>query len=224
MIQDLSYPCHDPTADSVNAGINSSDFPTMWGSFESTAELILSLPNGCVAATFDISAAYWITLIRPSQQNVLCVFWEELVWVDQMIMFSMSSSAGVFGSVTNMLVTIYEAAGFGPIRKWVDNFLAIQLPHLTWTEEEFIALTADIGVPWSLEKLWHFVMIQCYIGFDWDLSTKSVSIPQEKLDHVVALLKTWVTSSSHFTAKEAASLHGKLVHLSCIFPLICPFL
>jgi len=125
MIQDLSYPRHDPTANSVNTGINSSNFPTTWGSFESTAELILSLPDSCVTATFDISAAYWITPIHPSQQNVLCVFWEGLVWVDQMIMFGMSSSAGVFGLVANMLVTIYEAAGFGLIRKWVDDFLAI---------------------------------------------------------------------------------------------------
>ncbi|KAG1872169.1 hypothetical protein F4604DRAFT_1513590, partial [Suillus subluteus] len=46
-------------------------------------ELILSLPPGCVAVTFDISAAYRITPIHPSQQNSLCVYWRGIVYVDR---------------------------------------------------------------------------------------------------------------------------------------------
>ncbi|KAJ7713418.1 hypothetical protein B0H16DRAFT_1274192, partial [Mycena metata] len=49
----------------------------------STAQLILSLPPGCQAATFDISAAYRLTPIRPEQQNSLCLRWEGLVYVDR---------------------------------------------------------------------------------------------------------------------------------------------
>ncbi|KAJ7435635.1 hypothetical protein FB451DRAFT_1062411 [Mycena latifolia] len=47
-----------------------------------TSALILSLPPGCVAATFDISAAYRLTPIRPDQQHALCVFWDGSVNVD----------------------------------------------------------------------------------------------------------------------------------------------
>jgi hypothetical protein len=43
----------------------------------------------------------------------------------------------------------------------------IRLPHYSWTEQEFIALTADIGVPWSLAKLRPLASVQRYIGFDW---------------------------------------------------------
>ncbi len=67
-------------------------------------------------------------------------------------MFGMLSSAGVFGAVANMLVAIYNAVGFGPICKWVDDFFVIHLPDQCWTEADFINLTADIGVPWSLAK------------------------------------------------------------------------
>jgi len=52
LIQDLSYPRNDPSFASVNAGINSDEFPTVWDTFDSTAKLILSLPPGCSAATF----------------------------------------------------------------------------------------------------------------------------------------------------------------------------
>ena len=58
MIQDMSYPRDNLTITSVNHGINSDDFPTAWGTFDITASLILPLPPGSLAATFDISAAY----------------------------------------------------------------------------------------------------------------------------------------------------------------------
>ena len=113
MIQDLSYPRNKPHLQSVNAGINSNDFPTKWGTFDIAAATILTLPQGCVAATFDITAAYRLMLTCPEQQHSLCVFWKDKVYVDRAVMFGLSSSAGVFGSIADMLVAIYRAAGFG---------------------------------------------------------------------------------------------------------------
>jgi hypothetical protein len=224
MIQDLSFPRNHPDVFSVNVEINASDFLTAWGTFDETSNLILSLPKGCLATTFDISAAYRVTPIAPKQQNVLCVWWDGKVWVDRVVMFGLSSSTGVFGAVADMLVAIYKAAGFWPVLKWVDDFLVLRLPGQTWTEGEFIKLTGDIGVPWSLEKLRPLATTQRYISFDWDLNGKSVSLPHHKLDALKDLLRTWLVPSTRFQAKVAASLHGKLIHASCIFPLICLFL
>ena len=108
MIQDMSYPRNNPNIASVNAGIDADKFPTAWGTFDSTVATLLALPDGCVAATFDISAAYRLTPICPNQQHALCVFWDGLVYVDRAVMFGLSSSAGVFGSIADMLVAIYE--------------------------------------------------------------------------------------------------------------------
>jgi hypothetical protein len=66
----------------VNAGINSDDFPTAWGTFTNTAALVLSLPPGCVAAMFNVSAAYRITPVHPSQQHVLCVAWRNSLYLN----------------------------------------------------------------------------------------------------------------------------------------------
>lgn len=106
----------------------------------------------------------------------------------------------------------------------MDDFFVVKLPHQFWTEEDFIALTSYCGVPWSLEKLRLFASIQRYIGFDWDLNLKLVSLPEEKLRKIQELLSSWQLKGASFTAKEAAGLHGKLVHVACIFPLIRPFL
>lgn len=224
MIQDLSYPRNNPTTPSVNSLINSNDFPTSWGCFNSTSEMILKLPAGCTAATFDISSAYRLTPILPAQQNWACISWNDHVWVDRAVMFGMSSSAGVFGAVADMLVAIYESAGFGPISKWVDDFLVIRQPTQHWSEGDFVSLTADIGVPWSLEKLRKLSTVQRYIGFDWHLDEKAVSFPLEKSQKLQTLINHWLDPGARFTCKQASSLHGKLVHASCIYPLIRPFL
>jgi hypothetical protein len=224
MVQDMSYPRNNPRVTSVNHGVNSDDFPTAWGTFDATASLILSLPPGCLAATFDISAAYRLTPIRPNQQQHLCVFWNNLVYVYRAVMFGLSSSAGVFGSIADMLVAIYEAAGFAPILKWVDDFFVIRLPNQTWTEQEFMDLTGHCGVPWSIKKMRPLASVQRYIGFDWNLESRTVALPAEKLSKTLSLLDTWLMPEATFSARDAASLHGKLVHISCIFPLIRPFL
>jgi hypothetical protein len=118
----------------MNHGRDLDAFPTTWGSFDATAALILSLPTGCIAATFDISAAYCLAPIQPDQQHHLCVLWEGLVYVDQAIMFGLASSTGVFSAIADMLVALYKAAGFSKILKWVDDFFVIRLPNKDWTK------------------------------------------------------------------------------------------
>lgn len=218
----MSYPRNNPDCPSVNSFINSDDFPTEWGTFTATAALILSLPPGCTAATFDISAAYRITPVAPAQQNHCCVFWKGKVYVDRAVCFGCRSSAGVFGAVADMLVAIYRASGYGPLTKWVDDFFVIWLPHHLHSEDDFICLTARVGVPWSLVKKRLRAVVQRYIGFDWDLAAREVAFPPEKLTALLALLHSWLVPGASFSASESSRLHGKLVHACAIY--IRPFL
>ncbi|KIP03136.1 hypothetical protein PHLGIDRAFT_78047, partial [Phlebiopsis gigantea 11061_1 CR5-6] len=224
LVQDMSFPRRRPGVLSVNATIDSDDFPTAWGTFADTSALLLTLPPGCMAATFDIRAAYRVTPIRPAQQNALCLCWNGKIYVDRAVMFGLSSSAGVFGSVADMLVAIYEACGFFPVLKWVDDFLVIRRPGEAWSEQDFVQLTSPLGVPWADEKTRPFAVQQQYIGFVWDLEAKTVSFPEHKLLATNALISSWRDPLARFDAHEAASLHGKLVHTSTIFRLIRPFL
>ena len=224
LVQDMSYPRSSSSTPSVNSFICSDDFPTEWGTIAATAALILSLPPGCTAATFDISAAYRITPVRPSQQQFCCVGWKGKVYVDRAVCFGCRSSAGVFGSIADMLVAIYRSSGFGPLTKWVDDFFVIWLPHHTHSEEEFMEVTAALGVPWSLPKLRRRALIQRFIGFDWDLPACSVIFPADKLSSLLALLASWQVPAFRASMSEASHLHGKLVHASSIFLLIRPFL
>jgi hypothetical protein len=139
-------------------------------------------------------------------------------------MFGLSSSAGVFGCVADMLAAIYRKAGFSPLLKWVDDFFVIWMPGDKWTEDSFIQLTACLGVPWSEEKTCPLSKCQKCLGFCWDLKAKTVSLTDEKVRKIRKALDDWRNSGARFMAKEALALHGQLVHISCIFPLIQPFL
>ncbi|KZT20907.1 hypothetical protein NEOLEDRAFT_1025855, partial [Neolentinus lepideus HHB14362 ss-1] len=113
-----------------------------------------------------------------------------------------------------------NAAHMGPICKWVNNFLAFCLPGQSWTEDDFIGLTAVIGIPWGAQKTKMFASMQHYIGFNWDIEAKTVAVPLEKLNAMTALVDGWFAKDAKFSAHDAQRLHGKLVHISCIFPLI----
>lgn len=186
--------------------------------------MVLSVPSGSKAAAFDISSAYRITPVHPLQQNALCIFWKGKVYIDRAVAFGLASSAGVFGAVADMLVAIYTVSGFGPMCKWVDDFFVIRLPDQSWTEDEFIQLTAQVGVPWSVHKTKPLSSVQRYIGFDWDLEDKTVSLPQDKLADTSSRIQHWLSPKIKVSMKESLKLHGKLVHMSSIFPLIRPFL
>lgn len=233
LIQDLSYPRADsrtksrssqPAVPSVNSHIDSDDFPTEWGTFDSTSALIQSLPKGCMAAAFDIANAYRIIPTRPLQQNWLCISWEEKLYIDHALCFGLASSAGIFGSLADMILDIVRNNDMGRFRKWVDDFLGIRLPHENWTESDFINISADFGVPWKHTKTRPFSSSQKYLGFIWNLERKSVALPIEKFDAFIHLAEQWCEEGRRFTQKEALQLHGKLIHISCIFPLIRPFL
>lgn len=108
--------------------------------------------------------------------------------------------------------------------KWVDDFLGIRKPDESWTELDFINLSESFGVPWKTSKTRAFAPVQKYIGFWWNLHQRSVSLPEEKKILVLSLIQDWSASAAAFTMKETLQFHGRLVHISCIYPLIRPFI
>lgn len=224
-IHDLSYlPVNDPSQLSVNNYVNPKDFPTEWGDFNNASEIVLNAPPGSMAATFDVKGAYRNCPIFPSEQNWLVVGWEDLFYVDRAVCFGFGPSAGLWGRVADVIAAIARKVGMGPLIKWVDDFFLVRPPGSTYTEDDFIRLSAYWGVPWEPSKTRPFSFIQRYIGFDWDLQHRSVEFPHDKKLLLLALIISWIEKGSSFTLQEAESLHGKLVHSSSVVPLSRPFL
>jgi hypothetical protein len=68
----------------------------------------------------------------------------------------------------------------------------VWLKEEMWTEHDFMAITGQIRVPWSPEKMRPFATTQRYnLGFDWNLNDKSVMLPASKLQAICDLLHEW---------------------------------
>ena len=131
--------------------------------------------------------------------------WQGQVYVNWVVMFELPSSAGVFGSIVDMLVVAYKAAGFCSLLKWVNDFFVIHFPHQCWSEQEFMDLTGVFGVPWSSKKTCPFSTLQQYISFNWDLTNCIAAVPLEKLAQIITLLNLWLSPDNQFSPQKAGA-------------------
>jgi hypothetical protein len=226
LIQDFSFPRHDPFLSSINDNINTDDFPCEWGTFAEVALLVINAPTGTEAATLDVDAAFRRVPIRPDQQPFFVISWEDLFYIDHTAPFGPSSSPGVFGHLADTLVALYKAKQIKPIKKWVDDFLFLRYPLLnsppnvrqfTYGLSDITRFAETLGWPWKPTKTRPFATTFLYLGFLWNLETRSVEIPAEKRTRFLSKLEPWVQGAK-VTRKQAESLLGTLVHCSLALP------
>ena len=132
-----------------------------------------------------------------------------------------------FGHIADAKSAICTALGFSPSLNWVDDFLFFRLSHTTITDsdnefhhyslEDLFVIARRLGWPWKDSKTRPFNSSFRYLGFDWDIPSRIVSIPDGKKDRYLEKLSTWVHGRK-FTRKETESILGTLVHCSLILP------
>ncbi|QRV84674.1 hypothetical protein RhiJN_26739 [Ceratobasidium sp. AG-Ba] len=221
IVQDFSYP-RNSSIPSVNSEINPQDFLCTWGFFSDVVNILLSLPEGSQAATFDVDAAYRRMPVHPDDQPHIVVHWDGECWIDHCVPFGGTSSGGIFGRCGDALIHICENKGFGPVLKWVDDFLFFRspvpghFPHaFAYSEQDIYELAAALGVPWKVAKTKPFSEWFQYLGFDWDIPARAVSIPPEKRQKFATKIKNWL-SLKKVSLKSTQSILGSLIHCTLV--------
>lgn len=164
LIQNFSHPHSQITlVPSINSAISSEEYPCTWGTFGTVALLIWSLPPGLEGATRDVKEAYHTVPLHPSQWPGMVVRLSEdnSFAIDTQNAFGLASGAGIYGRVADAGVDIMRAQGLGPITKWVNDhlFLQIRREHLieyntlrdTWAQK----LNQNGGLQHSKGRLWY---------------------------------------------------------------------
>ncbi|KAJ8455566.1 hypothetical protein ONZ45_g18907 [Pleurotus djamor] len=93
----------------------------------------------------------------------------------------------------------------------------------TYSMEDIDKLSAELGIPWQVSKDQPFSSSVRYLGFLWDLPTRSVSLLPEKAEKYTSTIHKWLAGST-FNLQQTASIHGKLVHASLAIPEGRPYL
>ena len=226
VVQDLSFPRNDPNLPSVNDQINIDDFRCDWGTFNEIRDIVINAPEFSEAATLDVDAAFRCCPITPSQQRNFVVHWDNSFFIDHNAPFGATSAGGVFGRVADAKTAILASKQLGPSKNWVDDIVFFRypisfssgLPNFTYSLTEIYDLASLLGWPWKLSKTRPFATTFKYLGFMWDLSQKTVQIPDDKKLRYLAKIEPW-TQGRKFSRKDAESVLGTLVHCSLALPL-----
>jgi hypothetical protein len=224
IVQDLSFPRNDPSRPSVNDQINIDDFRCDWGTFNEIRIIVIDAPDGTEAATLDVDSAFRCCPIIPSQQCSFIIHWNGSYYIDHNAPFGATSAGGVFGRVADAKSAILKSKNIGPSKNWVDDFVFFRFPislHPTpvfpYSLSDIYALARRLGWPWKESKTRPFSSEFKYLGFLWNLSTKTVQIPDQKKRRYLEKLAPW-TVGQKFLKKDVESILGTLVHCSLALP------
>ena len=93
----------------------------------------------------------------------------------------------------------------------------------TYCDTDIDTLSEILGIPWEGSKSIPFGNSVPYLGFDWNLSTCTVSVMEGKKAKYKAVVKEWSLKLIH-TLDEVQRLYGKLLHISLVIPAGCAYL
>jgi hypothetical protein len=89
--------------------------------------------------------------------------------------------------------------------------------RFTFCFDDINRLSKTLGIPWELAKDIPFSSCPPFVGFLWDIASRSISIPPKKKEKYLAAIQEWETRPSH-TLQQVQELYGKLLHVSLVIP------
>jgi hypothetical protein len=216
----------DPSTTSINTVVNSKNFQCTWGSFSECYLLVADAPPHTQAAVFDVDAAFRNVPTHPSARRFLAIKIKDLIHLDHVCNFGATPAPGLWGKIADAMVKILLFHGIDALIKWVDDFIFFRYPRhsinhdsltYSYNAELIWNIAEELGWPWARSKFIDFTSSFQYIGFWWDLASKTVELPDKKKTKYLARLLDWTPGSFH-TAKDAERLIGTLNHITLVVP------
>lgn len=187
-------------------------------------------PLGAQACTLDIEGAYRTVPVMPDHKRFIVVYFEGFLYLDHNVPFGLGSASGIQGEIADATVDIWYSLDVHPVVKWVDDFTIFRFPRPEgpFSEGSFDYaydlnsvkhMISPLGVPWHPTKGQDFASSFSYIGFEWNLTTKSVQLSSEKRAKHIAKVSAFILQSHSrpFTKKEVESINGSLAHISFVY-------
>lgn len=86
--------------------------------------------------------------------------------------------------------------------------------QFTYNDTDIDRISDHLGIPWDDSKTVPFGSVIPYLGLNWDLDAKVVTLPDPKKHKYLACIEEWCQQQTH-TLAQVQSLYGKLLH-SCL--------
>ena len=175
--------------------------------FEDLRIAMMLFGRGELMFNFDLKSGYHHVDIAAHHRKYLGFEWEQQFYVFTVLPFGLASAPYVFTKLLRPMVRLWRSRGLKSLIYLDDGIVAVK--------GEECAIEASMWVKNSLERVgfvvndaksaWTPSHCVIWLGFKIDLLEGCVSVPQEKLIALVALLKASRVASS-LRAKHAASI------------------
>ena len=90
-------------------------------------------------------------------------------------------------------------------------------PEYAYAMDDVDEISAKLGILWERSKDVPFGKVVPFIGFDWNLENKTVSLQEKKKNKYLDAVEEWRRRKSH-TLEDVQKLYGKLLHTCLIIP------
>ena len=87
----------------------------------------------------------------------------------------------------------------------------------TYCDVDIDHISGQLGIPWEPSKTIPFSSSVPFLGFDWNLSDRTVALSQNKRTKYRQAIEDWLKNPTH-NLEETQKLFGKLLHACSVLP------
>jgi hypothetical protein len=206
-IHHLSY----PPATSVNDFIDSEAAYFRFVKFEEILAMILQAGQGCIMIKRDMKDAFRLIPIAPQHQWLMGLQWEGRFYQELVLPFGLRTAPVIFNVIAEAWEWILKSfLPWAPIKHYLDDtigaFPASGRRKLTAWKSGYNLLCDFTGILRNDDKDDEGTLL-IILGRVVDSLTRTVSIPQEKINRTIAAAKAALEKDS-LTLLEAQELAG----------------
>ena len=226
----LSFPKSGVT--SINYSISKDNHSLQYITIDNAIEGILSLGKGCFLAKTDIESAFRLIPIKPSDYELLGMFWDGKYYYDKVLPFGLRSAPFLFNQLSDAIewILIHKCC-ISFVCHILDDFLIIEptstsIPHSQSCQQSLSRMLLtfkNLNIPIAANKTQGPHTVLEFMGIILDSDRMEARLPPDKVERIKTSLASFHSRKS-CTLKELQSLIGTLNFACKVIPPGRPFL
>ena len=184
-----------PKGRSVNDAISSKLCSVSYTSADQAVEFVRNLGEGCLLAKLDLKEAYRTVPVHPSDQRLLAVSWQGTTYIDRALPFGLRSVPKILSALTDAMMWMLRESRIKAALHYLDDFVVLGPPGSPLCGQALantLALCEELGFPVAPEKTEGLATTLTFLGIEVDSVLGQVRLPQEKLDHLLTTINSWM--------------------------------
>lgn len=212
LIVDLSSPHEDNENPSINDLIDKEHCSLSYVKIDDAVAIIQKLGKNTTMCKTDISDAFKLMPIHPSQWHLYCIQWKNCYYFYNKLAFGCRSSPKIFDTLSEAVCWIAkENYGISHILHLLDDFITFESPEKCGERNMALLqlIFSRLNIPMAKHKTCGPEIVIEYLGIILDSNRMEARLPEDKLARITEFLKNF--QSRHSCSKrELLQLLGHL--------------